>query len=376
MQDIGELLKIAREEKQIELEQAARETNIAKRYLEALETDEYSVFPGEPYILGFLRNYCEYLGLNADQFVTRYKQVKIQETSLPPEALLPQKKISIPKPFIKALIVCIILAIIGGCGYFIFLKISRHPKSKGEREKTSEVIATKREPAVYTIKEEKFEKQVFVGDTLLITAGETEYKVVVEKTSPDLYLDTPIGTQIIKLGESSLMDFNMDVHPDVQFSVEDIDIHNEKNGALIQVRTGKSIETHTDQSAITAQTDLTVSDQTGSAAGVKYKVLFEAGYAYPVTMNATFRGYCLFRFEVDKSRREERYYQKNEQLTVQANNGIRIWASNGNAVKLQIVAGGKTVDIEVSKPGEVIVKDLKWIKDDDGRFKFVVMDID
>jgi hypothetical protein len=42
-----------------------------------------------------------------------------------------------------------------------------------------------------------------------------------------------------------------------------------------------------------------------------------------------------------------------------------------------MVAGGKTVELEVSRPGEVVVRDLKWVKDENsGRFKFVVMDID
>ena len=46
MQDIGNVLETARNEKQIGLEQASRETNIARRYLEALETGMYEVFPG------------------------------------------------------------------------------------------------------------------------------------------------------------------------------------------------------------------------------------------------------------------------------------------------------------------------------------------
>jgi len=40
MQDIGNVLEKARNEKQIGLEQASRETNIARRYLEALETTQ------------------------------------------------------------------------------------------------------------------------------------------------------------------------------------------------------------------------------------------------------------------------------------------------------------------------------------------------
>ena len=78
MQDIGNVLEKTRNEKQISLEQASRETNIARRYLEALETGMYEVFPGEPYVVGFLRNYAEYLGLNQNECVTLYKQAKIE----------------------------------------------------------------------------------------------------------------------------------------------------------------------------------------------------------------------------------------------------------------------------------------------------------
>lgn len=44
MNEIGKLLTETRIEKDLELDQVARETNIAKRYLEALESDDYSVF--------------------------------------------------------------------------------------------------------------------------------------------------------------------------------------------------------------------------------------------------------------------------------------------------------------------------------------------
>ena len=105
-------------------------------------------------------------------------------------------------------------------------------------------------------------------------------------------------------------------------------------------------ETDAAAAAGTAQAevaDVTLVSESGTAVdAARQTVLFESGSAYPVTMNATFRGYCLFRYESDRSTRDERYYQKSELLTVQANNGIRVWASNGNAVKIQMIAGGKT----------------------------------
>ena len=158
----------------------------------------------------------------------------------------------------------------------------------------------------------------------------------------------------------------------MKISVEDIDTSDESKGALVEILTAGFSEP-----ASAEASTIKIPDQGSQPESAKYKVLFDAGSAYPVTLNATFRSYCLFRYEQDKTNRDERYYQKSEQLTVQANNGIRIWASNGNAVKMQIIAGGKTIDIEVSRPGEVIVKDLKWIKDDEsGRFKFVAMEVD
>ena len=61
MESYGELLRKAREEKNLDLNKIAREISIEKRYLEGLETENTSVFPGEAYLTGFLRNYSAYL---------------------------------------------------------------------------------------------------------------------------------------------------------------------------------------------------------------------------------------------------------------------------------------------------------------------------
>ena len=58
MNAIGDQLKTAREARGLSIEYVADETNIAKRYITAMENEDFSVFPGEPYIVGFLRNYA------------------------------------------------------------------------------------------------------------------------------------------------------------------------------------------------------------------------------------------------------------------------------------------------------------------------------
>lgn len=373
MQDISEILIEARKKKGLELEQVARETNISRHYLEGLESDDYSVFPAEPYIVGFLKNYSDYLGLDSDEIIQIYKQIQVQETTVPPEMLLPKKKFPIKKLLIVLFSLIIIASIIFGLFYYLTHrsenKVAKKliKKEKVEKVETKQEVLDKREVKVYTINEEKFEKRLFEGDSFKLTIQEKEYEFVVEKASPKLELKTVLGNQLISLGESLTLDITDDAIPDLEISVTDLDKTDPEKGVLVMINSSAEVAEKTPSPIENISLSTTAS----------HKSLFEGGSAYPVTLNATFRGYCLFRYEIDRKERKERYYQKTEQITIQANNGFRIWASNGNAVKFQLVAGGKTVDLDVSRPGEVIVRDLKWIKDDEtGRFKFVVIDVE
>ena len=55
MESYGDLLKKTREEKAIDLDRASREISIEKRYLEGLEAEDNAVFPGDAYMVGFLK---------------------------------------------------------------------------------------------------------------------------------------------------------------------------------------------------------------------------------------------------------------------------------------------------------------------------------
>ena len=74
---IGEQLKTAREARGLSIEYVADETNIARRYIAAMENEDFSVFPGEPYIIGFLRNYAEYLGLESAAIIQAFRGIRI-----------------------------------------------------------------------------------------------------------------------------------------------------------------------------------------------------------------------------------------------------------------------------------------------------------
>ncbi|MBM9500190.1 helix-turn-helix domain-containing protein [Leptospira sp. 201903071] len=84
---VGQILREAREEKKLSVKDVAKETNISVKYILALETEDYSQFPGETFTMGFLKNYGSYLKLDTGQLINLYRGEKIEESQAPLEEL-------------------------------------------------------------------------------------------------------------------------------------------------------------------------------------------------------------------------------------------------------------------------------------------------
>jgi cytoskeletal protein RodZ len=63
---VGEILRAAREEKKLTVEQVNKETRISVQTVRSLERDDFGAFPSETYLKGFLRNYADFLGLDGN----------------------------------------------------------------------------------------------------------------------------------------------------------------------------------------------------------------------------------------------------------------------------------------------------------------------
>jgi len=94
---IGQRLKQEREGRYLTLEKASEDTRIRKVFLQALESDDYSVMLSAAQGRGFLRNYAVYLELNIDEMIAEIQknapstevsgplpQVNLVETEIPP----------------------------------------------------------------------------------------------------------------------------------------------------------------------------------------------------------------------------------------------------------------------------------------------------
>jgi len=69
MGEVGDRLRRAREAKGLTLDQMEEITKIRRRYLQALEDEDYGQLPGEVFVRGFLRNYALALELDAEEIL-------------------------------------------------------------------------------------------------------------------------------------------------------------------------------------------------------------------------------------------------------------------------------------------------------------------
>ncbi|MGX1198615.1 cytoskeleton protein RodZ [Parvibaculum sp. MBR-TMA-1.3b-4.2] len=70
---VGAELRAVRLRRSEEIRSIAHILHIRRDYLEALEESRYEGLPGRAYALGFVRSYAEYLGLDSQHVVERYK---------------------------------------------------------------------------------------------------------------------------------------------------------------------------------------------------------------------------------------------------------------------------------------------------------------
>ncbi len=70
---IGITLAEARKQKKISLKKISQDTNISVKYLQALEEENFRIFPAEVYLKGFLRSYGQYLNLDTAQLLQAYE---------------------------------------------------------------------------------------------------------------------------------------------------------------------------------------------------------------------------------------------------------------------------------------------------------------
>ncbi len=387
MESIGDKLRTTREEKSLSIDQVARDTNIAKRYIVALEDEAFAEFPGEPYLVGFLRNYSDYLGLDSEEIVGLYKNFKIQEQPVPMEELLETKKRRTGGPRVYYIVsAAVVVALI----VYALVSILSSPKS-GSASGASMRPAGRE----YVLKDEIVETRFESGDTVVVPVGGKSVRVKLTVVNDSLVLTYPGGQQTLKLGEEKPVDLTGDNVPDVKVFVRDIDLRDPNKAVVVRFdrfiqspqgasdaqppsAPGAAPAGAADQSAPSAAAASPQIPTIDPAADVTTanngpSVIMEEPSAGPFTLSIDFSGYCLLRYTIDGQAGQERYYRGGETARIDANQSVQIWASNAGSISAHVA--GK--DIALGNPGEVVADEVKWVRSDsDGQYQLELVGLD
>lgn len=129
---VGWKLRRARRKQKISIEKAEEKTKVRGKYLKAIEADDWKEFPNRIYVLGFVRRYSEFLGLDADKILSEFKQQFDDFTVSRPSETFAQKNLEEPKIIITPKLIYAVLgalAVATIIGYMIFAvnKFSKPP---------------------------------------------------------------------------------------------------------------------------------------------------------------------------------------------------------------------------------------------------------
>ncbi len=64
LHSVGDMLRHAREQKNLNIEDIAKTTRIPQRHLESIETGDFAALPGRTYAIGFAKSYARTVGLS------------------------------------------------------------------------------------------------------------------------------------------------------------------------------------------------------------------------------------------------------------------------------------------------------------------------
>jgi cytoskeleton protein RodZ len=354
MESFGEKLRETRENLGYSIEQIARDTHIAKKYLIALENEDFSIFPGETYLKGFLQNYSEYLGLDPEVMIDIYKNMKIQEQPVPLDQLLDTKPGRRRLPVVIGIFLG--LAVVAAVVLVFIFANPLAPAADGESAETKkhlEFLYKGKADTIYAVK----------GFLIKVPVNNEETHVTMQKiTDSAVTLAYKDGDVDLRVGQQQQLDLDMDGRSDISFILKEIFTEQNQRKARLSVQPP------------TEETGLAIASNTDDLQLIKRgiaKVIREASTADPFTVDVTVIRNCFTVYYLDKKAREEKMAYKGDTFALSADQSADIRFTDGGAVKLRISGN----ELETGRTGEIYACRITWVNTGDGTFKLALIPI-
>lgn len=170
---LGDRLRAERERQGLTVKDIEKGTSIRSLYIEAIEKGEYDSLPGEVYTKGFIRNYANFLKLDADALVREFGEERHPEEMAAAEERAPEKEqkeerasgFTVDSGFKvgreeaanrqnKILAAAVALLVLGGA-YFLFSSDSSQQAAEVPKAEKQAAVPAKEPPKAQSAKETK-----------------------------------------------------------------------------------------------------------------------------------------------------------------------------------------------------------------------------
>lgn len=354
MESVGAKLKNLREEKGYSLEQVVRETHIARRYITALESEAFEDFPAESYLLGFLRNYSEFLDLEPQEMVQLYRNIRLQEQPAPIEELIHTPSRRAPIALIAGIVVAVLL-VAGGAFFGIRMLLGRNAEAAP--------VAVAGEE--YTFSNDFLEQRFGVGDTIFLNLNGQDYSLIVTSDEAGLLIESPNETLSITEDAEASLDVNGDGRPDLRVLVRSAQLSGARPSAVI--RFDRQVASPSGSASL-ANTDAEGAEGIGLPLGntnvasrrSQPQLVVERSQVQPYELRMSFIGPTMLRYLTAEGERVEQWFSAGDNFQLTQEDEVRIWLSNAGGTNLEI--DGRRLTLGES--GEVVAFQTRWVADD------------
>ena len=371
MNQIGPVFREARTRSGKTIDDATRETKIAKKYLNAIENENFDIFPGETYLIGFLRNYAQFLGLEPDEMVLKYKDYKIQEQPAPIEQLTARPK-NTKKQF---LIILVFIMIISTVLYVILAgkkggrEIAKETEKKVKQEKDHSV---QQDTNIIVFEEEEVIKDYKKGDIIEFPLRNKKHSISIDRIDENLDLSIADIPFSLSTDEHIEIDFDRDGRKDLLIRANRLD-----EGA-VNLTLKKLYKTNLldkeisplmekkeqDQERPSEHPEVVIikDDDLLSPVPVAPKTGFKIVSSYEKTdinMFVKTKSTTYFGYYIDDGNKEEALLKNGEELSVSAKDILRITAANAKGVDIEI----NNIPVILGESSQVVAKVVRWYRD-------------
>jgi cytoskeletal protein RodZ len=88
MLEIGQVLTQERRKRGLSLSDVEKAIKVRSKYLKALEESNFDVIPGDAYVVGFLKLYANFLGLDSKPLIDKYRDTRQSQVASKPTYVL------------------------------------------------------------------------------------------------------------------------------------------------------------------------------------------------------------------------------------------------------------------------------------------------